>query len=167
MRINARPTGFDDNETTLHFVHVVKQAFLLLMVGLLTACAASTADAPEPERTEARAATITLGIYSGRPDPEWTLTTAEMATLDAALTALPTTTGSMPDRGLGYHGFSIAVGETTQIAFKGTITTVGLSTDNVRTDPSRSIERLLLTTGRPHLTATEYETVHGALAPGR
>ncbi len=50
---------------------------------------------------------VTLGIYSGRPDPTWTLTGAEAAAVERAIEALPETAGTPPEGGLGYRGFTV------------------------------------------------------------
>lgn len=50
---------------------------------------------------------VNLGIFSGRPDPTWTTTTAELdgLTLEAIRRLPPVDT--FPATGLGYHGFFI------------------------------------------------------------
>jgi hypothetical protein len=108
--------------------------------------------------------TVTLGIYSGRPDPSWTLTDVQVAALVGQLASLPVAIGSAPQGGLGYHGFSIVVqrpGEPDQtyVAFRGAVTSPGDASGTYRADPERAIESALLETGRPHLAAAEIAAV--------
>ena len=107
---------------------------------------------------------VTLGIYSGRPDPAWTLTVNEAAGVDAALAALPDRTGTPPVGGLGYHGFSITRPGTTLVAYLGTVAPSGDGPRTMKADPTRSIERCLLETSRSHVTPGEYAIAEIAIA---
>jgi hypothetical protein len=107
---------------------------------------------------------VTLGIYSGRPDPAWTLTTDETAGLDAALAALPDGTGTPPVGGLGYHGFTIARPGSTVVAYGGAVASPGEGPRAMKADPARSIERCLLEMSRSHVTADEYAIAEHAIA---
>lgn len=113
--------------------------------------------------------TVTLGIYSGRPDPSWTLTDVQVAALVGRLASLPATTGSAPHGGLGYQGFSIVVRQPGQpdqtlVAFRGAVTGPGDAPGTYRGDPQRTVESALLETGRSHLAATEITVVETDLA---
>lgn len=108
--------------------------------------------------------TVTLGLYSGRPDPSWSLTDAQVAALVGQLAALPVAAGSAPQGGLGYHGFSIVVQHPSQpdetyVAFRGAVTSAGDAPGTYRADPQRTVESALLETGRSHLAATEIAVV--------
>lgn len=107
---------------------------------------------------------VALGLYSGRPDPEWTLTAEQVAALDEALTALPDSTGSPPAGGLGYHGFTIMRPGSTLVAYLGAVAPPGNGPRTMKADPTRSIERYLLETSRAHVTADDYEAAKRALA---
>ncbi|MFH1475563.1 MAG: hypothetical protein ABIG85_06865 [Chloroflexota bacterium] len=107
---------------------------------------------------------MTLGIYSGRADPAWTLTDAEAATLEAALGALRGATGAPPVGGLGYHGFTIDRPGGTVVAYSGAVAAPGEGRRPYLADPARTIERLLIETARPHATANELVEVERALA---
>lgn len=107
---------------------------------------------------------VTLGIYSGRPDPSWTLTGAEAATLQRAIEALAEVAGSPPEGGLGYHGFTVAYLGRTYTAYRGVISAGGEGPQIVRSDPGRTVERLLLELGRAELTAQEIAEVERSLA---
>jgi hypothetical protein len=112
--------------------------------------------------------TVTLGLYSGRPDPSWTLSDVQVAALVGQLAALPAAIGSAPQGGLGYHGFSIVVrrpdqpDQTFQV-YRGAVTSPGDAPGTYGADPQRTLESALLETGRSHLTATEINVVEADL----
>lgn len=106
---------------------------------------------------------ISLGIYSGRPDPVWTLTGEEAAGLDAALAALPDSAGTPPVGGLGYHGFTISRPASTSVAYRGVVAAPGEGRRAMKTDPTRTVERYLLQTSRPHVTQAEYAAAELAI----
>ena len=113
--------------------------------------------------------TVTLRIYSGRPDPSWTLTDVQVAALVGQVAGLPVATGTAPQGGLGYHGFSILVQQPgqpdqTYVAFRGAVTTPGDAPGTYRADPQRTVETALLETGRSHLAAAEIAVVEANLA---
>src|ERR1700716_2852302 len=118
---------------------------------------------PSPSLGPAGSAKVVLGLYSGRPDPEWTLTTVQAATLEKALAALAGGTGTPPTGGLGYHGFTILLPGRTLMAYRGVVTATGDGPRTLKADPARTVERYLLETSRPHLTADEYAEVERAL----
>ena len=107
---------------------------------------------------------VTLGIYSGRPDPTWTLAGAEAAAVERAIETLPDTAGTPPDGGLGYHGFTVVRGGRTLTAYLGVISAGGSGPQIVRFDPGRTVERLLLELGRTQLTPAEIAEVERSLA---
>jgi hypothetical protein len=115
-----------------------------------------------------------LGIYSGRPDPTWTLTPGEAAQLESLVTALPQRLGIPRQGGLGYHGFTIDVpsgfgGEgaaRTLVAFEGEVAEFGTGSRSIGIDQRRSVEHFLLETGRARLGAVEVSVAEGAIAEG-
>ena len=149
-------------------------AVIVCMV-LVTACASSVGPSPRgsatpmpstgpsPSLGPAGSAKVVLGLYSGRPDPEWTLTTVQAATLEKALAALADGTGTPPTGGLGYHGFTILLPGRTLMAYRGVVTATGDGPRTLKLDPARTVERYLLETSRSHLTADEYAEVERAL----
>jgi hypothetical protein len=106
---------------------------------------------------------VILGIYSGRPDPEWTLSPEQAATVNQLLAAMPGSTGTPPEGGLGYHGFTILFPGTTLIAYRGVVAPPGTGPRAVRLDPTRSLERYLLETARAHVRSAEYAEAKRAL----
>jgi hypothetical protein len=107
------------------------------------------------------AITVTLGIYSGRPDPTWTLRGTDAALVAATLATLQEAPGAAPEGGLGYHGFALEINGNRLVAYRGMVATGGAT---VLLDPGRGLERLLLELGRGGLTATEIAAVEGDLA---
>ena len=118
---------------------------------------------PSASLAETGPVAVSLGIYSGRPDPSWTLTAEEAEGLVNLLASLPEGTGAPPVGGLGYHGFTIALPEGTLVAYRGSVAPPGDGERAVRADPTRSVERYLLETSRSHLTAVEASEVERAL----
>ena len=143
---------------------------------LVTACGSAVVPSPSGSSTPlpstgssasvgpAGSVKVVLGLYSGRPDPEWTLTTEQAATLIKALATLSTGTGAPGIGGLGYHGFTMLAPGSTLVAYRGMVAPPGDGPRAVMADPTRSIERYLLGTSRPHLTADEFTAVERALA---
>jgi hypothetical protein len=104
--------------------------------------------------------TVTLGLYSGRPDPSWTLSGAQTAELHRLIDVLPSGAGEPAAGGLGYHGFTIALADAGGdplpfVAYHGEIAAAG---DGVRPtwyDAGGGVERFLLLTGRRSLDPEE------------
>jgi len=142
-----------------------------LVVLLLAGCGGSGTPSPSPSVTNAPGGgspagpvRVTLGLYSGRDDPAWTLTDAEAATLEKALAALPGAIGQPPQGGLGYRGFTIERPDGTVVAFGGAVAPPGDADRAFLADPARTIERLLIQTARAHVTGNELVEVERALA---
>ena len=113
--------------------------------------------------------TVSLGIYSGRPDPSWALTDVQVAALVGQLASLHVASGNPAQGGLGYHGFSILLqqagqADQTVVAYRGDVTVPGDAPGTYRADPQRTVESALLETGRSHLAATETAVVEADLA---
>jgi len=146
---------------------------LLALLSLLSlaGCGGSGTPTPSPSATAvpgtgspAGWARVTLGIYSGRPDPTWMLTDAEAADLETALAALPGAVGEPPVGGLGYHGFTVDRPGISLVAFDGAVAPPGQGGRAYLVDPARTIERLLLETARTHVTGNELAAVERAIA---
>ncbi len=108
-------------------------------------------------------AQVELGLYSGVPDPSWTLTTAEANELAAALAGLARVDEPAASGGLGYHGFTIVTPDGRLVAYEGKVLDAESDPPYVLDDPDRTIERLLLGTAQPHVTAEELRVVADAL----
>lgn len=139
---------------------------------LLGACvsAAPTPTAQPASQTPAQPSSmaVSLGIYSGRPDPSWTLTDEQIAEFGRLVEPLPTAVGDPPAGGLGYHGFYVLVSEPGQadrtlVAYRGFIADSGSGPRTFWQDAERTVEAYLLETGRPHLTANVIAAVEADL----
>lgn len=117
------------------------------------------------------AVTVSLGISSGRPDPSWALSEAQTAELARLTLSLPTEVGRPTEGGLGYHGSYVAPADAggdawTLVAYRGAIARPGSGPRVYLVDADRAVERYLLDTGRPHLSAGEISAVDTDLATG-
>ena len=107
--------------------------------------------------------TVSLGLYSGLPDPSWELSDEQATALTALLETLPRVGGSAPSGGLGYHGFWIE--RVTRegmprllVAYEGTVSDPLSSHLSYLDDPERSVEHFLLESGRDQLSTVETAT---------
>lgn len=132
-----------------------RSAVLVVALGLLSACGPMIPAGSAPDAGPARVV-VTLGIYSGRPDPAWTLTRVEASTLSDMFASLANVTDTPPVGGLGYHGFTIALPSGIVVAYHGAIAAPGAGPRVMKSDPGRSIERFLLETSRSHVTPDEF-----------
>jgi len=102
-----------------------------------------------------------IDLYSGRPAPDWTLTSEETKELLALLSTLPSGV-TPPPAGLGYRGVLVSVpgdsGVATLRAGGGVVapeTQVGATL----ADPGRRVERYLWESARRHLAPDVIETL--------
>ena len=147
---------------------VAASLLLLLAMTVLGGCGRTpvesvTSAGPTPH------VAVSLGIYSGRQDPSWTLTDAQAAAVVKAIAALPVTTGTPPEGGLGYHGLSLVMSQTGRddeslVSYRATVAPPGVGPRPYRSDPGRTVERLLLETGRSTLALAEIAAVEADLA---
>lgn len=153
---------------------VVRAIAAALAVLLLGACASvaptPTAQSASPTPAPPSSMTVSLGIYSGRPDPSWTLTEEQIAELGRLVEALSTAVGDPPAGGLGYHGFYVLISEPGQadrtlVAYRGAVTDSSAGPRTFWQDAERAVEAYLLDTGRPHLTPNEIAAVEADLGP--
>jgi hypothetical protein len=98
---------------------------------------------------------VELDIFSGMPNPTWTLTEADADHLVKRLAALPRAPARPWEGNLGYRGFVVQVrrGAAVQSARiqSGTAHMSSPGTSLYAHDAGRGLERWLLHTGRPHL----------------
>jgi hypothetical protein len=90
---------------------------------------------------------VELDMFSGRPNPEWTLTAAEATALKTMTAALQVAAAPPPPDGLGYRG--IVVRDPVDpgwslVAFRDTVWIQTPEGSEVRSDPDARIERWLL-----------------------
>lgn len=111
---------------------------------------------------------VTLGLYSGRPNPQWELTADQDTHLHQIVASLPRVSGVAPQGGLGYSGFTVAVigpdgrGQVV-IAYAKTVALQGIASTWHWRDEAGLVERFLLDTGKPSLAAAEYAAAKQAL----
>lgn len=97
-------------------------------------------------------AIVELDIFSGMPDPAWSLTEGDTRELERRLAGLPTTDRRELSTNLGYRGFIVRLtaedGETRQVRVqRGRVEVRAGETVEHYADPGRHIERELLRTG--------------------
>jgi hypothetical protein len=106
---------------------------------------------------------VELDLYSGRPNPSWTLTADQTTTLDTMLAALSPSSAQPPEGGLGYRGFLVHDGTKTIRVFQGSVTVQGAAQSEVFQDGSRALEHWLLETGQKAIDAQTYSTIQATL----
>lgn len=91
---------------------------------------------------------VELDIFSGRPNPVWSLSEKQVNEMDAIIETLPATTASVPTRpGLGYRGFVVTgLPEPARRldVFEGFVAIAGGGRTEFRSDRERKLERFLL-----------------------
>ena len=130
--------------------------------------AASPAAAPAPAQAvptprPATAALSNLLIYSGVPDPYWSLTAEDLEQLEAIAARLSPTEGVPPEGGLGYRGFRVTGPQGTWRVNGGVVLTPDSAAGTALADPERLVERFLLESGLALLTAEEVDIVEQAI----
>lgn len=109
---------------------------------------------------------VELDVFSGRPNPQWALTSQEVDQFIKLLQALPQHQGeaSTPE-GLGYRGLIVTQpGETidgySQISIANSIVTVEHNGELEQlADKDRALEQWLFQTGKDELDATLYQQI--------
>jgi hypothetical protein len=118
---------------------------------------------------------VAVRIFSGRPDPAWRLTYAELVQLDALLRNLaPAGCGPLPDH-LGYRGVEVSLGAPEggrMVTFGGKVMSgdVGYAGSAANPaalclgDPERRVERFLLSSGQPYVDADTFNLLSTLMA---
>jgi hypothetical protein len=119
--------------------------------------------APAPTPRPALAAIVTLLIYSGRPDPGWSLTQTDLDEIAAIAAGLTRIEGIPPEGGLGYRGFRITGPQGTWRINEGVVQAPDSPPGTSLADPERLAERFLLERGLATLAGEEVEVVEQAL----
>jgi hypothetical protein len=116
------------------------------------------------EKLSPDAATVEADLYSGRPNPAWSLTPEEVVTLVERVDGLaPADEVELPDR-LGYRGLRFrlqAQGReiTSGDSFDGHLRVQDSAGPRHLADPGNEVERWLLATGRGKIEPQVYETL--------
>ena len=113
---------------------------------------------------KAMVATVELDVYSGRPNPSWSLSPADAEYLsDALSTASPLASTRKLSMPLGYRGVLVTIErDLTTRSFRivdGVIEASGAGGETQLTDPNRSLERWLLRSAAPHIDAELYSSL--------
>jgi hypothetical protein len=98
---------------------------------------------------------VELDIFSGVPNPAWSLTVAESENFVKQLSALAQTPARELAGNLGYRGFIVQYSQGADmqlVRVQNGITHISRGTTNLYVrDQDRRLERWLLNTGKPHL----------------
>jgi len=80
------------------------------LIGVALAVGCSTAEGSSVAEPAAQSSVVSVQIFSGRPDPAWTLPEDSKAELEEQLGALweSTSSASPPDGGLGFRGIAVS-----------------------------------------------------------
>ena len=104
-------------------------------------------------------AVVTMNIYSGRPDPTWTLEGGDLAELMTRLDALPEAQGAPPASGaLGYRGLTVSFPDGQELQTAAGRAAIGAAAFD---DKGRGFERWIVGTGRAQ---TDGKALDAALA---
>ena len=136
------------------------------MVPAASIAAAALPTTAIPSVRPATAAVASLLIYSGRPDPSWSLAQDDLDELAAIAATLGPGQGDPPEGGLGYRGFRVTGPQGTWQAYAGVVTTPESAPGTSLADPERLVERYLLKRGSGTLADNEVAVVMEALGPG-
>lgn len=112
-------------------------------------------------------ARVELDIYSGRPNPSWTLPAPATADFVRLLTTLPATAPFEAAAPLGYRGFVVtwqdSSAQQAAIVQSGRVKWTSDGRSRYLVDSGRSLERWLLESGRDHLDPAVSSMVDQAL----
>jgi len=113
-------------------------------------------------------ADVELDIFSGRPNPTWTLSDAGRAQFLDRLAALPAAPPAGLRSNLGYRGFVVHLSNGPRAGVvhvqRGTIRVSMGERDLYYNDPQRLTERWLLQTGEPFLEPGIHDIVDRELS---
>lgn len=114
---------------------------------------------------------VEMDVYSGRPNPTWTLTKEEGEELTKRIAALPqASTGSVSDA-LGYRGLVVtpsnsdAAGFNSMTLSRGIVVMERPQGEQKLLDAGRNVERWLFQTGRGHIDDGLFNATLPTIAP--
>jgi len=143
--------------------------FTLISI-LLTACATASGPTPSqgdhatPTPSSEDVGSVTLHIFSGRPDPVWIMTPEQVSQFAALVTALEPIGSHVMPQHLGYRGLRVNVSELNSllspVLVAHGIVCQGEGGDaKYAADTTHAVERWLLTTGKRVLNADLFRHV--------
>ena len=110
---------------------------------------------------------VEFDIFSGVPNPNWSLTAAEADSFMKQLAALRRTAPEQFSGKLGYRGFIVQCTQTTDAWLvrlqNGIVHIVQGATNTYADDEQRLLERWLLNTGKPYLKAELFQIAESEL----
>jgi hypothetical protein len=132
--------------------------------------AVRTWGAPIDDTEQVKVMRVDIEIFSGRPNPSWTLTAKESADFLALLRKLPKSkAGPIPD-GLGYRGLKVSglhdtvPGASTITVYNG-VAVIRNTIEESHEDKGRALERWLLQTGKTRIDKNIFEQVKRDVGP--
>lgn len=112
--------------------------------------------ATDANKTMSAHSEVELDIFSGMPNPSWTLTGDQTDDFRSLVANLPRAAAKVQTAKLGYRGFIVRTTLSTHIELvriqNGTVEITDGITVVHALDSSRQVERWLLITGKPHLS---------------
>lgn len=138
---------------------------------LVTVCAAASGAPSGGSESPMQTAQVELEVFSGRPNPSWSLSAAEVEALAGMLQALSPAAAVPPADGLGYRGIVVTFGDGGPLGLRGLRAYRGLTlvdaagATSYREDPERRVERWLLASGKPYLEPGLYAEIEAELGP--
>ena len=109
---------------------------------------------------------VELDIYSGAPNPTWSLTDAEADSFVKQLAALRRTAPRQLSGRLGYRGFIVQCtqrADAWSVRLQSGVAHISQGATTYAADEQRRLERWLLNTGRPHLKPDLFEFAESEL----
>lgn len=109
--------------------------------------------------------TVEIDIFSGMPNPEWTLSEASAAMFLSKLSGLQKTTERPRSTNLGYRGLVVRMSQAGRQMHiqNGLIESSDGTSSTFFLDPQRSLERWLIETGRKSLSHEILEVIDADL----
>ena len=145
-------------------------ARLIIGVVLLsvTACSPQNQNlSPTPTKTSSLVQKVELDIFSGLPNPTWTLTASEASELAGRISKLTRIeTKEQRPGNLGYRGFIVQDENQTIRAYQGIIEVSIQKSVIFYRDPQRQVELWLLAGAKPQLDANFTEGITSAIMQG-
>lgn len=140
----------------------------------------SEAEVVTPARADQQLeAKVMVEVFSGRPNPEWTLTPEQSDELSQRMGFLTPTAAEPPPLGLGYRGVVVRVDATNAVgaaSLRAYGETVFYTIDDLVTgvpsttplhDAGGMMETWLLSTGEPHMDAATYAEIAAVVEAAR
>lgn len=111
---------------------------------------------------------VELDIFSGNPNPTWTLSDADADVFLQKLAGLPKAARAELSTNLGYRGMIVHVTDGPESSVvdiqSGTVRISRAASSVYFADPNRNLERWLLAAGKGSLTSDVYQIVEAELA---